>query len=181
MKKLNTLLFFLIGILIIFISCSSDDDISSFDYNINAECEIQNIGIFYESGNDIIYCTIDSSILTNHKFEVWFNDITTQRNYKAAFFRHDNELIESGLHYFISEFDEWYYHHLPPIQFIVEDLDYTEENPHLVLYDKFDVCIEVDTVNYKYGISIEGIKIFNSALGHDFLTFSIDNQNYSKR
>jgi hypothetical protein len=176
------IIFFLSWLLILFslISCSNEgDDINNG--NSLEPCDVEELGIFYENSGNYIYCVIDSTILTNNKFKIWFKDNTTNRSYKAEFYRHDGSLLESGMHYFLSENDELFYHYLPLIQFAVEDLEASNENTHLVLYDKFEVCVQIDTQNSTYGILIEGMKIFNSELGHDFLTFSLSNQNYSKR
>lgn len=171
MKNIRSII--LVVLLVLVSSCGKNN-------NENLEpCIVSNQGIFFQSNAGNNYCTIDSVILSNQKFSIWFSDNLSGQSYRSELFRHDGAVFKSGTYYFVTNpNDNNPAFNYPAINFTVEELMGTQTANSIFLFDKFPVCIQMEDSQSEMGVLIEGMKVYNSSFGHNFLTFSLEDQTF---
>lgn len=166
--------FSLIFIILILVSACSKEDKNGLK-----PCSVSNLGVFFASNSGNNYCTVDSAVLSNKKFKIWFTENTTNQSYESELYRHDSKDFSSGTYYFVTDpNDNNPAFNYPAVNFTIEELQGTSSNNAITMLDRFPVCIQIAEDQDEMGVLIEGMKVFNSSFGYNFLTFSLENQIY---
>jgi hypothetical protein len=163
----------------IVLSCQKDD--TTYNHTVMPPCTISNKGIFLSSERNSNMANnsyiVDSVVLKLNKYSIWFTENGTNEKFIATLKRYDNSKFLSGKYHSIDsasiDFKPPYNSiQYPVVFFEVKSLNNSQN--YLYIYDKYDVCIDVE--NAKFGILIDGIKVADSRPGNSsrFLTFSID-------
>lgn len=174
--------FLLLIITIAIYSCNKDNSTNNQSLT---PCTITNKGIYISSqpnpdGANSKENTfkIDSVVLQNNKFTLWFTENGSNEKLKATLRRYDNANFKSGTHYFIDSANK---NIQPPYTSLTHPVVFFEittlnsSQSIFFLYDKYEVCVSVE--NDKFGILIDGIKVADARTGNPslFLTFSFEN------
>ncbi|MCU0329201.1 MAG: hypothetical protein MUE53_09440 [Chitinophagales bacterium] len=174
----------------IFMGCDKNDSTNTATQTMTP-CTIENKGIYVSSQpkpngaiNKINTFKIDSVVLKENKFTLWFTEDGSKEKFRATLRRYDKSKFQSGLYYFLDSANQSFQPpyvsmSYPVVYFAIKSLNKSEDA--YFLYDSYEVCVSNE--NGKFGILIDGIKVADTRSGEPsvFLTFSLDNTEFINR